>query len=79
MDGREVDGYYIAKAYDGTDFEEEEIFYASAGVPDYVEEHEDAIDEALEQNPDKMIFPATLKEAGEALDPAYERGGSSSE
>ena len=50
--------------------------YASAGVPDYIEEHEDAIDEALEQNPDEMIFPATLKKAGEALD--YEndtRGG----
>lgn len=36
MDGREVDGYYISKAYDGTDLEEPEIFYASAGVPDYI-------------------------------------------
>ncbi|MFB1064901.1 hypothetical protein [Natrinema sp. H-ect4] len=54
--------------------EEPEIFYASAGVPDYIEEHEDAIDEALEQNPDKMIFPTTLKEAEETLDPAEERG-----
>lgn len=54
--------------------EEEEIFYASAGVPDYVEEHEARIDEALEQNPDKMIFPTTLEEASETLEPAEERG-----
>jgi hypothetical protein len=30
----------------------------------------------LEQNPDKMIFPTTLKESGEALDPAYDGGES---
>jgi len=48
--------------------EEPEIFYASAGVPDYIEEHEDAIDEALEQNPDEMIFRTTLQKAGEVLD-----------
>ena len=68
------------EAYDGADLEEPEIFYASADVPDYIEEHEARIDEALEQNPDKMIFPTTLKEADEALEPADEseydtRGG----
>jgi hypothetical protein len=54
--------------------EDPAIRYISVGVPDYIEEHEDRIDEALEQNPDKMIFPTTLKEAGEALDPAEDRG-----
>lgn len=74
MDGREVDGYYIAEAYDGTDLEDPDIKYVSVGVPDYINEHEEAIDEALEQNPDKMIFPTTLKEEGEVLEPAYDGG-----
>lgn len=75
-----MDGYYIAEVYTGGDIEEPELRYVSAGVPDYIEQHEDRIDEALEQNQDLLMFPTTLKDAGEALEPADEdkydtRGG----
>ena len=76
MDARESDGYYFAQAYDESDLSNEEIFYVSIGTPDYIEEHEACIDEALEQNPDKMIFPTTLEDPGEVLDSAYDDDGS---
>ena len=59
----------MAEAYTSTDLEEPDIRYAYTGVPDYIQSHEDAIDTALEENPDLMIFPTTLEEAGEVLEP----------
>jgi len=43
--------------------------FTYSGVPDYIQSHEERIDTALSENPDQMIFPTTLEEAGEVLEP----------
>lgn len=68
LDGREIDGSYVVYAYEDDDLEEVELSFYSAGVPDYIEEHEECIDAALEENKDLMVFPTTLDSVVDLLD-----------